>query len=104
MYFAIILDPTMKSDMIEIRFKHLIENGSAPMWVDSEGETFLNDDEVCEKMVTKVEKDIRVLFEMYKEKYGTKSTNLSSNLPKATSSQSTNTSCHRCNAFFKEKV
>ncbi|PWA71752.1 zinc finger BED domain-containing protein RICESLEEPER 2 [Artemisia annua] len=101
MYFAVILDPTMKSDMIEIGFRHLIENGCVPMEVDNEGETFLNDDEVCEKMVKKVEKDMRLLFNMYKEKYGTKE---GSDLPKATSSQNTNTTRRRCNSFFQEKV
>ena len=44
---------------------------------------------------------MRLLFAMYKEKYGTKE---GSDLPKATSSQSTNTSRRRCNSFFKEKV
>ncbi|PWA89686.1 zinc finger BED domain-containing protein RICESLEEPER 2 [Artemisia annua] len=101
MYFVVILDPTMKSDMIEIGFRHLIENGCVPMEVDNEGETFLNDDEVCEKMVKKVEKDMRLLFNMYKEKYGTKE---GSDLPKATSSQNTNTTRRRCNSFFQEKV
>ena len=102
MYFAVILDPTMKSDMIEIGFRHLIENGfNVPMMIDNDGETFLNDDEVCEKMVKTVEKDMRLLFNMYKEKYGTKE---GSDLPKATSSENTNTSRRRCNSFFKEKV
>ncbi|PWA95484.1 hypothetical protein CTI12_AA008720 [Artemisia annua] len=48
----------------------------------------------------KVKKDLRVLFDMYKEKYGI---NLSSDLPKATSCQSTNTSSRRGNSFFFNK-
>ncbi|PWA66909.1 zinc finger BED domain-containing protein RICESLEEPER 2 [Artemisia annua] len=104
MYFAVMLDPTMKSEMIDIGFTHLIENGCIPMEVDEDSyETplsFLTDDEVCDKMVKKVEKDLRVLFDMYKEKYGT---NLSSDLPKETSCQSTNTSSRRGNSFFFNK-
>ena len=79
MYFAFILDPTMKSEMIGYGFRHLIENGCVPIWIDNDGETFLNEDEVCDKMVKKVEKDMRVLFAMYKEKYGT---NISSDIQK----------------------
>ncbi|PWA76961.1 zinc finger BED domain-containing protein RICESLEEPER 2 [Artemisia annua] len=106
MYFVVILDPTMKSEMIGVGFRHLIENGCVPMEVDEESDEtpipFLTDEEFCDKMVKKVEKDMRVLFAMYKEKYGT---NLSSDLPKATSSQSTNTSRRHGNSFFfKDKV
>ncbi|PWA85868.1 hypothetical protein CTI12_AA137300 [Artemisia annua] len=157
-YFAVMLDPTMKLEMIAVGFTHLIENGCIPMEVDEDSyETplsFLTDDEVCDKMVKKVEKDLRVLFDMYKEKYGTNlskngcipmevdedsdetplsflthdevcdkmvkkvekylrflfdmykekyGTNLSSDLPKATSCQSTNTSSRRGNSFFFNK-
>ncbi|PWA65564.1 zinc finger BED domain-containing protein RICESLEEPER 2 [Artemisia annua] len=96
----------MKSEMIGVVFRHLIENGCIPMEVDEESDEtpipFLPDEELCDKMVKKVEKDMRVLFVMYKEKYGT---NLSSDLPKATPSQSTNTSRHCGNSFFfKDKA
>ncbi|PWA39151.1 zinc finger BED domain-containing protein RICESLEEPER 2 [Artemisia annua] len=105
-YFAMILDPTMKLEMIGVGFRHLIENGCVPMEVDENDSdetplSFLTDDEVCDKMVKKVENDMRVLFDMYKEKYGT---NLSSDLPKPTSSQSTNTSSRRNSFFFKKQV
>ncbi|GJR97228.1 zinc finger BED domain-containing protein RICESLEEPER 2 [Tanacetum coccineum] len=108
MYFAVILDLTMKSEIIGYGFKHLIKNGCIPMEVDEESEEtpfqFLTDEELCDKLVKKVEKDMRVLFAMYKEKYGT---NVSSDMPKSTSSQTTNTSHRRGNAFlnsFKDKV
>nr|GEW93309.1 zinc finger BED domain-containing protein RICESLEEPER 2 [Tanacetum cinerariifolium] len=108
MYFAVILDPTMKSEIIDYGFKHLIDNGCKPMEVDEESEEtpilFLTNDELCDKLVKKVENDMRVLFAMYKEKYGT---NLSSDIPKSTSSQSTTTTRRRGNAFlnaFKDKV
>ncbi|PWA46371.1 zinc finger BED domain-containing protein RICESLEEPER 2 [Artemisia annua] len=106
MYFAMILDPTMKLEMIGVGFRHLIENGCVPMEVDENDSdetplSFLTDDEVCDKMVKKVENDMRVLFDMYKEKYGT---NLSSDLPKPTSSQSTNTSSRRNSFFFKKQA
>ncbi|GJU61935.1 zinc finger BED domain-containing protein RICESLEEPER 2 [Tanacetum coccineum] len=74
MYFAIILDPIMKSEIIGYGFKHLIDNGCIPMEVDEESEEtpiqFLTNDELSDKLVKKVEKDMRVLFAMYKEKYG----------------------------------
>ncbi|PWA91085.1 zinc finger BED domain-containing protein RICESLEEPER 2 [Artemisia annua] len=76
MYFAMILDPTMKLEMIGVGFRHLIENGCVPMEVDKNDSdetplSFLTDGEVCDKMVKKVENDMRVLFDIYKEKYGT---------------------------------
>ncbi|PWA56701.1 zinc finger BED domain-containing protein RICESLEEPER 1 [Artemisia annua] len=78
------------------------------MEVDEESDEtpilFLTDEELCDKLVKNVEKDTRVLFAMYKENYGT---NISSDIPKATSSQSTNTSRRRGNSFlnaFKDKV
>ncbi|GKB48912.1 zinc finger BED domain-containing protein RICESLEEPER 2 [Tanacetum coccineum] len=63
MYFAVILDPTMKSEIIGYGFKHLIENGCMPMEQDEEDsqETafdFLTPDELCKKFVQKVEKDM----------------------------------------------
>ncbi|GJV35454.1 zinc finger BED domain-containing protein RICESLEEPER 2 [Tanacetum coccineum] len=79
-----------------------------PIEVDEESEEtpfqFLTDGELCDKLVKKVEKDMRVLFAMYKEKYGI---NVSSDMPKSTSSQTTNTSRRRGNAFlnsFKDNV
>nr|GEV32765.1 zinc finger BED domain-containing protein RICESLEEPER 2 [Tanacetum cinerariifolium] len=97
-------DPTMKSKIIGYGFKHLIDNGCIPMEVDEESEEtpilFLTNDELCDKLVKKVENDMRVLFAMHKEKYGT---NLSSDIPKSTSSQSTTTTRRRGNAF-KDKV
>ncbi|GJZ30769.1 zinc finger BED domain-containing protein RICESLEEPER 2 [Tanacetum coccineum] len=108
MYFAIILDPTMKSKMIGYGFRHLIENGCIPMEIDEESEEtpiqFYTDQELCDKLVKKVEEDMRVFFAMYKEKYGT---NVLSDMPKSTSSQGNNTSRRRGNAFlnsFKDKV
>ncbi|GJT10871.1 hypothetical protein Tco_0857913 [Tanacetum coccineum] len=97
----------MKSKIIGYGFKHLIDNGCIPMEIDEESEEtpiqFLTDDELSDKLVKKVEKDMRVLFSMYKEKYGT---NLSSDIPESTSSQSTTTTRRRGNAFlnaFKDK-
>ncbi|GJZ76052.1 zinc finger BED domain-containing protein RICESLEEPER 2, partial [Tanacetum coccineum] len=82
MYFAVILDPTMKSEMIGYGFRHLIENGCIPMEIDEESEEtpiqFYTDQELCDKLVKKVEEDMRVFFAMYKEKY---STNVSSDMP-----------------------
>ncbi|GJY91544.1 zinc finger BED domain-containing protein RICESLEEPER 2 [Tanacetum coccineum] len=101
-------DPTMKSEMIGYGFRHLIENGCIPMEVDEESQEtpiqFYIDQELCDKLVKKVEEDMRVFFAMYKEKYGT---NVSSDMSKSTSSQGNNTSRHRGNAFlnfFKDKV
>ncbi|GJR57172.1 zinc finger BED domain-containing protein RICESLEEPER 2 [Tanacetum coccineum] len=73
MYFAVILDPTMKSEIIGYGFKHLIENGCMPMEQDEEDsqETpfqFLTPDELCAKFVEKVEKAMGLLFAIYKEK------------------------------------
>ncbi|GKD89746.1 zinc finger BED domain-containing protein RICESLEEPER 2 [Tanacetum coccineum] len=100
--------PKIKSAIIGYEFRNLIENGCIPMEVDEESEEtpiqFLTDEELSDKLVKKVEKDIRVLFAMYKEKYGS---NVSSDMPKSTSSQTTNTSHHHGNAFlnwFKDKV
>ncbi|GKA45422.1 zinc finger BED domain-containing protein RICESLEEPER 2 [Tanacetum coccineum] len=98
----------MKSEIICYGFKQLIDNGCIPMEVDEESEetpiSFLTNDELCDKLVKKVENDMEVLFAIYKEKYGT---NLSSDIPKSTSSQSTTTTRRRGNAFlnaFKDKV
>ncbi|GJR48202.1 zinc finger BED domain-containing protein RICESLEEPER 2 [Tanacetum coccineum] len=109
MYFAVILDPTMKSEIIGYGFKHLIENGCMPMEQDEEDsqETafdFLTPDELCKKFVQKVEKDMGSLFAIYKEKYGTTT---STELPRSTSSKSTSSRSRRGNAFlnsFKDKV
>ncbi|GKC01793.1 hypothetical protein Tco_0987929 [Tanacetum coccineum] len=108
MYFAVILDPTMKLEIIGYGFRHLIEYGCKPMEVDEESEEtpiqFLTEEKLYEKLVKKVEKDMRVLFAMYKEKHGT---NISSDIPKSTSSQSTTTTRRCGNAFlnaFKDKV
>ncbi|GJR95786.1 zinc finger BED domain-containing protein RICESLEEPER 2 [Tanacetum coccineum] len=65
-------DPTMKSEIVKYGFKHLIENGCMPMDQDEEDsqETpfqFLTPDELCDKFVEKVEKDMGLLFAMYKE-------------------------------------
>ncbi|GJV04040.1 zinc finger BED domain-containing protein RICESLEEPER 2 [Tanacetum coccineum] len=108
MYFAVILDPTMKSEIIGYGFRHLIKNGCIPMEVDEGSEEtpipFLTNEELSEKLVKKVEKDMRVLFAMYKEKYGS---DVSSDMPKSTASQTSNTSHCRGNAFlnsFKDKI
>ncbi|GJZ58841.1 zinc finger BED domain-containing protein RICESLEEPER 2 [Tanacetum coccineum] len=89
-------DPTMKSEIIGYGFRHLIENGCILMEVDEESEKtpiqFLTDEELSDKLVKKVEKDMRVLFAMYKEKYDS---NVLSDMPKSTSSQTTNTSRRR---------
>nr|GEU69945.1 zinc finger BED domain-containing protein RICESLEEPER 2 [Tanacetum cinerariifolium] len=92
----------------KIRPKHLIENGCIPMEVDEESEEtpiqFLTNEELSDKLVKKIKKDMRVLFVMYKEKYGS---NVSSDMPKSTLSQTTNTSHRRGNDFlnsFKDKV
>ncbi|GJU14256.1 zinc finger BED domain-containing protein RICESLEEPER 2 [Tanacetum coccineum] len=86
----------MKSKVIGYRFRHLIEYGCIPTEVDEESEEtpiqFLTEEELCEKLVKKVEKDMRVLFAMYKEKYGT---NILSDIPKSMSSQSTTTTRRR---------
>ncbi|GJU14254.1 ty3-gypsy retrotransposon protein [Tanacetum coccineum] len=101
-------DPTMKLEIIGYGFRHLIEYGCKPMEVDEESEEtpiqFLTEEKLYEKLVKKVEKDMRVLFAMYKEKHGT---NISSDIPKSTSSQSTTTTRRCGNAFlnaFKDKV
>ncbi|GJS53056.1 zinc finger BED domain-containing protein RICESLEEPER 2 [Tanacetum coccineum] len=109
MYFAVILDPTMKSEIVKYGFKHLIENGCMPMDQDEEDsqETpfqFLTPDELCDKCVEKVEKDMGLLFAMYKEKY---STTTSSDLPRPMSSKSGSSKSRRGNAFlnsFKDKL
>ncbi|GKA53405.1 zinc finger BED domain-containing protein RICESLEEPER 2 [Tanacetum coccineum] len=109
MYFAVILDPTMKSEIIGYGFKHLIENGCMPMEQDEEDsqETpfqFLTPDELCAKFVEKVEKAMGLLFAIYKEKYGTST---SSDLPRSMSNKSTSSRSRRGNAFinsFKDKV
>ncbi|GJV59790.1 zinc finger BED domain-containing protein RICESLEEPER 2 [Tanacetum coccineum] len=109
MYFAVILDPTMKSEIVKYGFKHLIENGCMPMDQDEEDsqETpfqFLTPDELCDKFVEKVEKDMGLLFAMYKEKYGTTT---SSDLPRPMSSKSGSSKSRRGNAFlnsFKDKL
>ncbi|GKC62730.1 zinc finger BED domain-containing protein RICESLEEPER 2 [Tanacetum coccineum] len=103
------LHPTMKSEIIVYGFKHLIENGCMPMEQDEEDsiETpfqFLTPDELCAKFVENVEKDMGLLFVIYKEKYGTTT---SSDLPRLMSSKSTSSRSHRGNAFlnsFKDKV
>ncbi|PWA92130.1 zinc finger BED domain-containing protein RICESLEEPER 2 [Artemisia annua] len=101
MYFAFILDPTMKSEMIGYGFRHLLENGCIPMEVDEESDEtpiqFLTNEELCAKLVKKVETDMGLLFAMYKEKYGI---NTSSDIPKSMSSKSTSVSRRRGNAFL----
>ncbi|GJV21768.1 zinc finger BED domain-containing protein RICESLEEPER 2 [Tanacetum coccineum] len=101
MYFAVILDPTMKSEIIGYGFKHLIENGCMPMEQDEEDsqETpfqFLTPDELCAKFVEKVEKAMGLLFAIYKEKYGTST---SSDLPRSMSNKSTSSRSRRGNAL-----
>nr|GEV82154.1 reverse transcriptase domain-containing protein [Tanacetum cinerariifolium] len=96
-------DPSIKSKIIGYGFKHLIDNGCIPMEVDEESEEtpilFLTNDELCYKLVKKVENDMRVLFSMYKEKYGT---NLSSDIQKSKSSQSTTTTHRRVSTVASE--
>ncbi|PWA99745.1 zinc finger BED domain-containing protein RICESLEEPER 1 [Artemisia annua] len=98
----------MKSEIIGYGFRHLIENGFIPMEVDEESDEtpiqFLTNEELCAKLVKKVETDMGLLFAMYKEKYGT---NTSSDIPKSMSSKSTSASRRRGNAFlnsFKDAV
>ncbi|GKD45270.1 zinc finger BED domain-containing protein RICESLEEPER 2, partial [Tanacetum coccineum] len=109
MYFAVILDPTMKSEIIGYGFKHFIENGCMPMEQEEEDSqetpfNFFTPDELCAKFVEKVEKAMGLLFSIYKEKYGTTT---SSDLPRSMSSKSTSSRSRRGNAFinsFKDKV
>ncbi|PWA36954.1 zinc finger BED domain-containing protein RICESLEEPER 2 [Artemisia annua] len=97
MYFALILDPTMKLESIGYGFRHLLENGCTPMEVDEESDETLTNKELCAKLVKKVETDMGLLFAMYKEKYGI---NTSSDIPKSMSSKSTSVSRRRGNAFL----
>ncbi|GKC49613.1 zinc finger BED domain-containing protein RICESLEEPER 2, partial [Tanacetum coccineum] len=93
MYFALLLDPTMKSEMLGYGFRHLMENGCIPEENEHEENTtleFLTDNEKEHKVkefVYEVENNMRVLFALYNEKYGTKLTNNSSDMHKSLSTQ-----------------
>ncbi|PWA85464.1 zinc finger BED domain-containing protein RICESLEEPER 2 [Artemisia annua] len=74
------LHPKTKSKITSYGFRHLIENGCIPMEVDEESDEtpiqFLTNEELCAKLVKKVETDMGLLFAMYKEKYGTNTSNI----------------------------
>ncbi|GJR63610.1 zinc finger BED domain-containing protein RICESLEEPER 2 [Tanacetum coccineum] len=106
MYFAVLLDPTMKSEVLGYGFRHLMENGCIPEENEDEENTpleFLTDNEKEDKvkqLVYEVETNIGVLFALYNEKYGTKLTNNSSDVHKSSSTQSRNTTRRRGNTFL----
>ncbi|GJW44493.1 zinc finger BED domain-containing protein RICESLEEPER 2 [Tanacetum coccineum] len=106
MYFAVLLDPTMKSEVLGYGFRHLMENGCIPEENEDEVDTpmeFLTDNEKEEKvkeLVYEVETKMGVLFALYNEKYGTKLTNNSSDVQKSSSTQSSNTTRRRGNSFL----
>ncbi|GKA74498.1 zinc finger BED domain-containing protein RICESLEEPER 2, partial [Tanacetum coccineum] len=74
----------MKSEIIGYGFKHLIENGCIPVEVNKESEKtpiqFLTDEELSDKLVNKVEKDIttttrrrgNAFLNAFKDKVGNK--------------------------------
>ncbi|PWA35637.1 hypothetical protein CTI12_AA607710 [Artemisia annua] len=104
MYFAVLLDPTMKSEILGYGFRHLLENGCIPGSVDNEHEvdtpiefyTSSEKENKIKELVDEVERNMGALFALYKEKYGT--SNLS-DIPKS-SSQTTNTARRRGNTFL----
>ncbi|GJU62736.1 zinc finger BED domain-containing protein RICESLEEPER 2 [Tanacetum coccineum] len=77
MYFAVLLDPTMKSEILGYGFRHLMENGCILEENEYEENTpleFLTDNEKEDKvkqLVYEVETNMGVLFALYNEKYGT---------------------------------
>ncbi|PWA49285.1 zinc finger BED domain-containing protein RICESLEEPER 2 [Artemisia annua] len=97
MYFAVLLDPNMKSEMLGYWFRHLMENGCIPEENEFDVDTpveFLTDPEKEDKikvLVSQVETNMGVLFGLYNEKYGTKLTVNSSDVKKSSSNQCTNT-------------
>ncbi|GJY96816.1 zinc finger BED domain-containing protein RICESLEEPER 2 [Tanacetum coccineum] len=106
MYFAVLLDPTMKSEILGYGFRHLMENGCILEENEYEENTpleFLTDNEKEDKvkqLVYEVETNMGVLFALYNEKYGTKLTNNSSDVHKSSSTQSRNTTRRRGNTFL----
>ncbi|GJX74825.1 zinc finger BED domain-containing protein RICESLEEPER 2, partial [Tanacetum coccineum] len=106
MYFAVLLDLTMKSEMLGYGFRHLMENDCIPEENEDEKNTplaFLTDFEKEDKikdLVREVETNMGVLFALYNEKYGTKVTHNSSDTQKSSSTQSSNTTRRRGNTFL----
>ncbi|PWA71318.1 zinc finger BED domain-containing protein RICESLEEPER 2 [Artemisia annua] len=106
MYFAVLLDPTMKSEMRGYGFRHLMENGCIPEENEFDVDTpveFLTGPEKEDKikvLVSEVETNMGVLFGLYNEKYGTKLTVNSSDVKKSSSTQCTNTTRRRGNTFL----
>ncbi|PWA60532.1 zinc finger BED domain-containing protein RICESLEEPER 2 [Artemisia annua] len=104
-YFAVLLDPTMKSEMLGYGFRHLMENGCIPEENEFDVDTpveFLTDPEKEDKikvLVSEVDTNMGVLFGLYNEKYGTKLTVNSSDVKKSSSTQCTNTT-RRCGNTF----
>ncbi|GJR07017.1 zinc finger BED domain-containing protein RICESLEEPER 2 [Tanacetum coccineum] len=106
MYFAVLLDPTMKSEMLGYGFRHLMENDCIPEENEDEENTplaFLTESEKEDKikaLVYEVETNMGVLFALYNEKYGTKVTHNSSDVQKSSGTQSSNTTRRRGNTFL----
>ncbi|GJS28896.1 zinc finger BED domain-containing protein RICESLEEPER 2 [Tanacetum coccineum] len=106
MYFAVLLDPTMKSEMLGYGFRHLMENDCIPEENEDEENTplaFLTESEKEDKikaLVYEVETNMGVLFALYNEKYETKVTHNSSDTQKSSSTQSSNTTRRRGNTFL----
>ncbi|GJZ00992.1 zinc finger BED domain-containing protein RICESLEEPER 2 [Tanacetum coccineum] len=106
MYFAVLLDPTMKSEMLGYGFRHLMENDCIPEENEDEENTplaFLTESEKEDKikaLVYEVETNMGVLFALYNEKYGTKVTHNSSDVQKSSCTQSSNTTRRRGNTFL----
>ncbi|PWA69583.1 zinc finger BED domain-containing protein RICESLEEPER 2 [Artemisia annua] len=88
MYFAVLLDPTMKSEMLGYGLRHLMENGCIPEENEFDFDTpleFLTDREKEDKievLVSEVETNMGVLFGLYNDKYGTKSSGVDDELRK----------------------
>nr|GEW21889.1 zinc finger BED domain-containing protein RICESLEEPER 2 [Tanacetum cinerariifolium] len=110
MYFAVLLDPTMKSEILGYGFRHLMENGCIREENEHEENTpleFLTDNEKedrIKELVYEVETNMGVLFALYNEKYGTKLTNNSSDVHKSSSTQSSNTTRRREDLMKDEEV
>ncbi|GJU62737.1 zinc finger BED domain-containing protein RICESLEEPER 2 [Tanacetum coccineum] len=101
MYFTVLLDPTMKSEMLGYRFRHLMENDCIPKENEDEENTplaFLTESEKEDKikaLVYDVQTNMGVLFALYNENYGTNVTHNSSDLQKSSCTQSSNTTRRR---------
>ncbi|PWA81298.1 zinc finger BED domain-containing protein RICESLEEPER 2 [Artemisia annua] len=101
MYFAVLLDPTMKSEMLGYGFRHLMENGCIPEEDEFDVDTpveFLTGPEKEDKikvLVSEVETNMGVLFGLYNEKYGMKLTVNSNDVKKSSSTQCTNATRRR---------